>query len=239
MPAASAQLHLRRDGRIAVISGGGPLDDAFAERLAGICGALDGDEEARAVLLDLAPAAWGGAGGAPEPGDPFGPLAALPQPTVAAIASDCTGPGLELALCADVRAAAPGARFGLPALLDGGFCAAGGLQRLTRAIGRSRATQLALTGELLDAERARAWGLISAVADDPAAEARRLAEAMAERGPIALRYAKEAMLRGAEMPLAQALQYETELTMLLQATADRAEGVAAFVEKRAPAFRGA
>ena len=240
MPAAAADLHLERDAGAAVVSGGDRLDARFTAALADICREIGEDDDARVLLLDPAPQIWAGwDGDAVEPGDPFAPLAALPQPSIAAIAGDCLDGGLELALCADLRVAAPSAQFGLPGALAGGFPIAGGLQRLARAIGRSRAGQLALAGKLLNADQAFAWGLITAVADDPGAEARRLAGAIAQRGPIALRYAKDALQRGSEMPLAHGLQYETELTILLQATADRAEGVAAFAEKREPAFRGA
>ena len=240
MPAAAADLHLERDAGAAVVSGGDRLDARFTAALADICREIGEDDDVRVLLLDPAPQIWAGwDGDAVEPGDPFAPLAALPQPSIAAISGDCLDGGLELALCADLRVAAPGAKFGLPAALNGGFPIAGGLQRLARAIGRSRAGQLALAGNLLGADQALAWGLITAVADAPGAEARRLADAIARRGPIALRYAKDALQRGSEMPLAHGLQYETELTILLQATADRAEGVAAFAEKREPAFRGA
>ena len=240
MPAAAADLHLEHAGDAAVVAGGARLDARFTAALADICREIGEDEDARVLLLDPAPQIWAGwDGDAVEPGDPFAPLAALPQPSIAAIGGDCLDGGLELALCADLRVAAPGAKFGLPGALIGGFPIAGGLQRLARAIGRSRAGQLALSGNLLGAEQALACGLITAVAGDPSAEARRLAGAIAQRGPIALRYAKDAIRRGSEMPLAHGLQYETELTILLQATADRAEGVAAFAEKREPAFRGA
>ena len=240
MPAAAADLHLERDAGAAVVSGGDRLDARFTAALADICREIGEDDDARVLLLDPAPQIWAGwDGDAVEPGDPFAPLAALPQPSIAAIAGDCLDGGLELALCADLRVAAPGAKFGLPGAIVDSFPIAGGLQRLARAIGRSRAGQLALAGKLLNADQAFAWGLITAVADDPGAEARRLAGAIAQRGPIALRYAKDALQRGSEMPLAHGLQYETELTILLQATADRAEGVAAFAEKREPAFHGA
>jgi enoyl-CoA hydratase/carnithine racemase len=105
-------------------------------------------------------------------------------------------------------------------------------------VGRARALELVLTGAPIDAPTARAWGLLSSVVDDAAGEGESLAGRIAERGPIAVRFAKEAVRRGIEMPLEQALRFETDLTVLLQTTADRAEGVAAFAEKRAPTFRG-
>jgi enoyl-CoA hydratase/carnithine racemase len=97
-----------------------------------------------------------------------------------------------------------------------------------------------LLGEPLDARAALACGLVNAVAPhgEARAEAERIAGAIASRGPIAVRYAKEAVLRGLDMPLEQALRYETDLTVILQTTADRAEGVRAFLEKRPPRFEG-
>ena len=97
-----------------------------------------------------------------------------------------------------------------------------------------------LLGEELDAQAALACGLVSALVPsaDLAAHGRALAERIAAQGPIAVRYAKESMLRGLDMPLEQALRYETDLTVILQTTADRAEGVRAFIEKRPPQFEG-
>jgi enoyl-CoA hydratase/carnithine racemase len=97
-----------------------------------------------------------------------------------------------------------------------------------------------LLGETLDAETARLCGLVNRVAPpgDVGSTARAIAESIASRGPLAVRYAKEAILRGLDMPLDQALRYETDLTVILQTTADRAEGVRAFLEKRPPRFEG-
>jgi enoyl-CoA hydratase/carnithine racemase len=97
-----------------------------------------------------------------------------------------------------------------------------------------------LTGEPVDAHEALRIGLVSAVVprDRLAAEAEAIADRIAERGPIAVRYAKEAVRRGLEMPLEQAFRYETDLTIILQTTEDRMEGVSAFLEKRNPKFKG-
>lgn len=235
-------LTLTLDAPVAVAGGGDCLDAGFVDALAAICGEVGERPEIRALVLDPEPGLWSGWGeDAPAPGDLFRPLAELPQPSVAAIRGDCLGGGLELALAADIRVGAPGLELGFPELLEAGgeLCLAGGLQRLSRAVGRSRAGQLTLLEERIGAERALDWGLLNAVDADPSAAARRLAETIAQRGPIAARYAKDALRQGADMPLAQALHYETELTILLQSTADRAEGVAAFLAKRPPRFGGA
>lgn len=240
MTAAEPALTIRRDGPVATIAGGATLDAEFRLQLDDCCETLADRTDIRAILLDPAPAIWSGYPEPPEPGDLFASLAQLPQPTIAVLSADTFAGGLELALSADLRIAAHQIRLGLPDLLDspGHFPRSGGLQRLSRAVGRSRATQLALLETTLDAEQALDWGLVNAVADEPRTAALELARQIAERGPIATRYAKDAVRHGLEMPLAQALHYETELTILLQDTADRAEGVRAFVEKRPPQFQG-
>jgi enoyl-CoA hydratase len=179
----------------------------------------------------------------PTPGfglDPFGPLANLPCPVVAAVQGTCLSAGLELALACDVRLAADDARFGLPEVSQGTLPRAGGSQRLPRLAGRSVATSMLLLGEELDAEAAYRAGLVSRVFPPAAltAEADAVAAKIAGHGPLALRYAKEAVQQGSQIPLDQALRYELDLSVILQTTHDRAEGVEAFLEKRPPRFEG-
>lgn len=171
----------------------------------------------------------------------FSRIAASPLPLIAAIDGDALDAGLELALVSDVRLTSERAHFGFPAGVTAGrLPLGGGAARLARAAGQGTAALLLLTGETLDAAGALACGLVSGVypAERLAEEAERLAGVIASRGPIATRYAKEAVARGMEMPLDQALRHETDLTIILQSTADRAEGVRAFVEKREPRFTG-
>jgi enoyl-CoA hydratase len=172
--------------------------------------------------------------------DPFASLADLPRPVVCAIQGEALSAGLELALACDVRVAAEDARLGLPETKLGLIPMGGGTQRLARLVGRGKALEMILTGEPVDAQEALRIGLVSATAprDKLAAEVEAIAGRIAERGPIAVRYAKEAVRRGLEMPLEQALRYETDLTIILQTTEDRTEGVSAFLEKRTPKFKG-
>ncbi len=171
--------------------------------------------------------------------DPFGCLADLPIPVVAAVNGRAHGAGLEFALAADVRIAASDASFALPELEDGRLPLAGGTQRLPRIVGRSRAASMLLLAEPMDATDALAAGLVSRLfpPDALSAEATSLAARIASRGPIGLRYAKEAVHNGLEMTLEHGLRYELDLSIILQTTADRAEGVQAFLQKRPPEFK--
>ena len=189
--------------------------------------AIEDDEMLRDVLGPI------GAG--------FDALADAPQPTVAAIRGEAHSAGLELALACDIRVAEEGATFAMPETGLGLVPRGGGTQRLPRAVGRAQALRLLLTGEVIDAAEALRIGLVSEVVAAGGAEqaARAVAETIAARGPLATRFAKEAIRRGVEAPLAEALRLELELTVLLQTTADRAEGVSAFVERRDPEFTGA
>jgi len=173
-------------------------------------------------------------------GAAFDAVAAVPQPVVAALRGAAHSAGLELALACDIRVAAEDASFGMPETEAGTVPRGGGTQRLPRAVGRAQALRLLLLGEMIDATEARRIGLVSAVVpyDEVVEAASQIARTIASRGPIATRLAKEAVHRGSEMPLQDALRYELDLTVLLQTTADRAEGVRAFAEKRPPRFIG-
>lgn len=173
-------------------------------------------------------------------GNAFACLAQLSRPVVCAINGDAFSAGLELALACDVRLAASTARFGFPETTMGLLPMGGGSQRLPRLVGRGKALELIMTAEPIDAQEALRIGLVSRVvpAERLMAEAETVAQRIAQRGPIAVRYAKEAVSRGLDMTLEQGLRYETDLTVILQTTEDRAEGVRAFLEKRQPHFRG-
>jgi enoyl-CoA hydratase/carnithine racemase len=167
-------------------------------------------------------------------------VAALPIPVVVAINGDALDHGLELALSGDLRIAAAHARFGIRDLPRASFPWDGGTQRLPRLVGPAWARDLLLTGRLVDATESLAIGLVNRVveATELAQEAERVAAAIAAAGPIAARYAKEAVTKGLDLPLGQGLRLEADLNILLQTTADRAEGLRAFRERRSPRFMG-
>ena len=167
-------------------------------------------------------------------------IARIDRPVVAAISGDAIGQGLELALACDIRIAADASRFGFPQIKGGLIPWDGGTQRLARLVGRGKALEMILTGEIIDAQEALRIGLVNRVV--PTGElmevAMKMAQEMASKGPIALRYAKEAVYKGMEMTLEQGLRLEADLYLLLHTTKDRTEGIEAFREKRTPKFDG-
>lgn len=162
------------------------------------------------------------------------------KPTIAAINGACLAGGLELALACDVRVAAEHARFGLPEVCRGILPAAGGTQRLARALPLGVALEMILSGAPIDAEAALRWGLVSHLV--PAAGlmdcALEIARRIAANGPLAVRAARDAVFQGLSLPLDQALRLEQLHAEPLRQSRDAAEGVRAFVEKRAPNFTG-
>jgi len=172
--------------------------------------------------------------------DPFGPLAELPLPVVAALRGAVVSAGLELALACDIRIAASDCRFAMPETAAGLLPLAGGSQRLPRVAGRGVALAMLLAGLELDAAAALRAGLVSKVVapSDLSPASARLAATIAGRGPVAVRFAKEAVRNGLDLSLDQALRLETDLNVILQTTADREEGVRAFLEKRPARFEG-
>ena len=167
-------------------------------------------------------------------------LAESPLPVVAAINGDALSAGFELALACDLRLAATGARVGFPDVAEARLPMGGGTQRLARIAGRAVALEMIMLAESIDADAALQRGVVSSVVepDTLADRALQIATTIASRGPVALRLAKEAVHHGLDMPLAQALRLETDYSVLLQTTTDRAEGVRAFIEKRPPHFQG-
>ena len=167
-------------------------------------------------------------------------VAGIDRPIIAAINGDALGQGLELALSCDIRIASDKARFGFPQVASGLMPVDGGTQRLPRLIGKGKALELIMTAETVSAEEALAIGLVSQVVPQQnlAAEAEALAQTIASKAPIALRFIKEAVNKGLDLTLEQGLRLEADLYFLLHTTADRTEGITAFLEKRPPKFKG-
>jgi len=165
----------------------------------------------------------------------------LPIPSIAAINGYAYGGGLELALACTLRIASENARMGLPETSLGILPGYGGTQRLARLLGTSRAAELILTSEKgITAADAGRLGLVNRVvpAGQALAAAMDLAQAIVKNGPIACRYALEAIRRGSEMPLSGGLAYEATLFGLCASTQDMKEGMTAFLEKRPAKFTG-
>ncbi len=167
-------------------------------------------------------------------------VANIDQPVIAAINGDALGQGLELALSCDIRLASDKARFGLPQVAQGLIPMDGGTQRLPRIIGKGKAMELIFTAETINAEEAFETGLVNKVVSQEKLpiEAEALAKTIATKGPIALRYIKEAVNKGLDMTLEQGLRLEADLYFILHTTVDRTEGIKAFLEKRPPQFKG-
>ena len=167
-------------------------------------------------------------------------IACVGKATVAALEGNALGQGLELALACDLRIAGATARFGLTRPELTGTPWDGGTQRLPRLIGRSRALEMALLAREIGADEAAAIGLVAEVTEPGQAlqHAIKVGEVIATHGPVAVRYLKEAVYKGADLALDQAMRLEVDLATLLHSTADRSEGLQAFAEKRTPEFRG-
>src|SRR5918994_724490 len=164
----------------------------------------------------------------------------ITKPVLAAVNGWALGGGCELAMTLDLIVAGGGAKFGQPEINIGVIPGAGGTQRLTRAIGKSKAMTMVLTGEPISAREAYAAGLVAVVTQDELVveDALALAAKITTKSPIALRLAKEAVNAAFEMSLTDALAHERRLFYLLFASDDQKEGMAAFLEKRDPDFRG-
>jgi enoyl-CoA hydratase/carnithine racemase len=167
-------------------------------------------------------------------------LAAVRTPLVAAVSGYALGGGCELALACDMIVASESAEFGQPEILLGIIPGGGGTQRLARVIGKQRAMELVLTGRRIHAAEAERLGIVNQVAprDGWLDAALELADVVAQRPPLAVRFGKQAVLAADETPLGAGLEQERRLFELAMATEDRVEGMTAFVEKRPPEFRG-
>jgi E-phenylitaconyl-CoA hydratase len=225
---------------------GNAITTRLSQELAGLCASINSDEEIRVVTItgagkhfclgtDLAYKEL-------ETEPPFitKTILNIDRPVIAAINGDALGQGLELALACDLRIAADTARFGLPQIASGSIPQDGGTQLLPRIIGRTKAMEIILLGEAIDATLACEIGLVSKVV--PLRElmptVMEMVTQLSSRAPLSLRYAKEAVCQGLDLTLEQGLHLEADLYHLLQTTEDRIEGIKAFQQRRTPQFRG-
>ncbi len=222
------------------------LDDEMMGALADACEAVEHDRRVRAMVMSGAgehfcaglPAgiAW------PPAGWPDGvaAVAGVTKPVIGCLAGTVRGWGLALALACDLRVAATTAVLELPEVSRGRLPGGGVTQRLPRLVGTARALSMLLLGEPVAAHTAAAWGLVSRVVAPRRlrSAAGALARGLVERGPLALRLAKEAVGRALDLPLDDGVRLEHDLYVLLQTTSDRREGVRSFLERRPPRYEG-
>jgi enoyl-CoA hydratase len=170
----------------------------------------------------------------------FTAIDSFPKPVIAMVNGYCLGGGCELALACDLRIASETASFGQPEINLGIIPGGGGTQRLTRLVGEGKAMELILTGEIIDAHTAYNIGLVNLVvpAADLEAKTMEIANRIAEKSPVALRMAKEAVKLASRSNLDEGLRREVDLFALCFSSEDKDEGVRAFLEKRKPVFKG-
>lgn len=234
-------------GRIAYITLNRPevnniINQQLAQELADICCRINRDDDIYVVVVTGAGEKAFCGGGELEPGgcSAARAIASVNQPVIAAINGDALGQGLELALSCDIRLALDKARFGFPQVAQGLMPMNGGTQWLPRIVGKGKALELILGGEVISAEAALEIGLVNKVVggEKLASEVEMIAKTIAAKAPIALKYAKEAINKGLDLTLEQGLRLEADLYCILHTTADRTEGIDAFRQKRHPQFKG-
>jgi enoyl-CoA hydratase len=170
----------------------------------------------------------------------FNAIDSFPKPVIAMVNGYCLGGGCEVALACDIRIASETASFGQPEINLGIIPGGGGTQRLPRLVGEGKAMELILTGEIIDAQTAFNIGLVNHVvpADQLEAKTMEIANRMAEKSPIALRLAKEAVRLASRSNIDEGLRREVDLFALCFSSEDKDEGVSAFLQKRKPEFKG-
>ena len=260
MPTSYENILLERRGRVALVTINRPeklnaLNIKTREELADVLAELRVDDEIRVVVLTGAGEKAFVAGAdinefagrtavqqraVMKAKSIFTAAEEFPKPLIAMINGFCLGGGCELALSCDLRVASEKARFGQPEINLGIIPGGGGTQRLTRLIGEGKAMEMILTGNMIDAQEAHRLGLVNQVAPVAELEAKtmELANKIAEKSPVALAMAKTAVKNAARTTLREGLDTEIDLFALCFSSEDKEEGVRAFLEKRAPEFKG-
>jgi len=251
-------LVVTREEAIAVVQLNRPdvlnaLNRALMDELVTVLEDFDRDEEIRCIVLTGSARAFAAGADIREFADAsavdmlqgyrfqqWEHIRKVTKPLIAAVTGFALGGGNELAMLCDMIIAGESARFGQPEINLGLIPGAGGTQRLTRAVGKYRAMELILTGRHVTAREAEAMGLVTRVVPDEMAlqEAKALAKEIAARAPVAVRLAKESVLKAFDTTLEGGLDYERKCFYLLFATEDKEEGVRAFLARRPAQFRG-
>ena len=233
------------------------LSNALLSELADALEDLDREASIRVIVLTGGPQVFAAGADLKQLADtletPGGPKAFLTtrfgywdrirsirSPIVGAVSGYALGAGCELALACDLLVAAESARFGQPELGVGLVPGAGGTQRVARLAGKAKAMELVLTGRMMGAYEAERFGIVNRVvpAELLRDEAIALAHEVAAKPPLSVRSAKEAVLKAFELPLREGLEFERQALLQILGTEDAREGIAAFLEKRAPSFHG-
>ncbi|MDL1895298.1 enoyl-CoA hydratase [Anaerolineae bacterium CFX7] len=229
------------------------LNSQVMAELTGALEELDNDDAIRCILLTGNARAFGAGADIKDMADAtavemvqrnwiayWDRIKKISKPVIAAVSGYAFGGGCELAMACDLIVASESAQFAQPEINIGVIPGAGGTQRLTRAIGKAKAMDMVLTGRALTAHEAEAHGLVARVFPTEVylEEAKRLAHEIATKAPVAVRFAKEAVNKAYETPLADGLDFERKLFYFLFATQDGHEGMKAFVEKRKPVWQG-